>query len=155
MRYLSSRPTLGTSEDSNPLTFYCFGPSKKPRQRDFFLLTLTKLGTTNWTRTSNTRIFNPLLYHWSYCGKTLGRMMGIEPTRRESQSLMLPLHHKLHYFIFIPRRRPIGNNTIFLASRLGLEPRMSLLENEVLPLHYRDINWPLWSTPMLTFPSIS
>ena len=26
----------------------------------------------------------------------LGRMMGIEPTQRESQSLMLPLHHKLH-----------------------------------------------------------
>ena len=26
-----------------PITFYCFGPSKKPRQRDFLLLTLTKL----------------------------------------------------------------------------------------------------------------
>ena len=23
-----------------PITFYCFGPSKKPRQRDFLLLTL-------------------------------------------------------------------------------------------------------------------
>lgn len=28
-----------------------------------------------------------------------------------------------------------------LASRLGLEPRMLLLENKVLPLHYRDMNW--------------
>jgi hypothetical protein len=27
-----------------PITFYCFGPSKKPRQHDILLLTLTKLG---------------------------------------------------------------------------------------------------------------
>jgi hypothetical protein len=26
-----------------PITFYCFGTSKKPTQRDFLLLTLTKL----------------------------------------------------------------------------------------------------------------
>ncbi len=26
-------------------------------------------GAISWTRTSNTRIFNPLLYHWSYYGK--------------------------------------------------------------------------------------
>jgi hypothetical protein len=35
-----------------PIAFYCFGPSKKPRQRDFLLLTLTKLGADQRTRTS-------------------------------------------------------------------------------------------------------
>ena len=34
-----------------PITFYCFGPSKKPRQRDFLLLTLTKLGGKQRSRT--------------------------------------------------------------------------------------------------------
>ncbi len=33
----------------------------------------------------------------------LGRMMGIEPTRRESQSRMLPLHHRLHCLVPLPR----------------------------------------------------
>ena len=28
-----------------------------------------------------------------------------------------------------------------LASRLGLEPRPTVLETGMLPLHYRDINW--------------
>ena len=36
-----------------PITFYYFGPSKKPRQRDFLLLTLTKLGGNSWTRTND------------------------------------------------------------------------------------------------------
>jgi hypothetical protein len=37
----------GSSDPSGiePVTFYYFGPSKKPRQRDFLLLTLTKLGS--------------------------------------------------------------------------------------------------------------
>ena len=34
-----------------PIAFYCFGPSKKPRQRDFLLLTLTKLGGGGEIRT--------------------------------------------------------------------------------------------------------
>ena len=37
---LRSSPRVGVE----PITFYCFGPSKKPRQHDFLLLTLTKLG---------------------------------------------------------------------------------------------------------------
>jgi hypothetical protein len=35
-----------------PASFYCFGSSNKPRQRDFLLLTLTKLGGPCWDRTS-------------------------------------------------------------------------------------------------------
>ena len=30
-----------------------------------------KFGAYDWTRTSNTWIFNPLLYHWSYAGNIL------------------------------------------------------------------------------------
>ena len=38
--------TLRAQVGVEPIAFYCFGPSKKPRQRDFLLLTLTKLGAT-------------------------------------------------------------------------------------------------------------
>ena len=47
IRHLGYRSSLVASMDLvgvEPMTFYCFGPSKKPRQRDFLLLTLTKLG---------------------------------------------------------------------------------------------------------------
>ena len=50
IRYLGYRSSLVASMDLvgvEPITFYCFGPSKKPRQRDFLLLTLTKLGAPN------------------------------------------------------------------------------------------------------------
>jgi hypothetical protein len=43
---LRSCPRVGVE----PITFYCFGPSKKPTQRDFLLLTLTKLGVWGWVR---------------------------------------------------------------------------------------------------------
>jgi len=32
--------TLRAQVGVEPITFYCFSPSKKPRQRDFLLLTL-------------------------------------------------------------------------------------------------------------------
>ena len=54
--YLGYRSSLVASMDLvgvEPITFYCFGPSKKPRQRDFLLLTLTKLGGNSWTRTND------------------------------------------------------------------------------------------------------
>jgi hypothetical protein len=44
--------TLASGWELNPLTFYCFGPSKKPTQHDFLLLTLTKLGADQRIRTS-------------------------------------------------------------------------------------------------------
>ena len=54
--HLGYRSSLVASMDLvgvEPITFYCFGPSKKPRQRDFLLLTLTKLGGNSWTRTND------------------------------------------------------------------------------------------------------
>jgi len=43
----------GSSDPSGiePATFYCFGSSNIPRQRDFLLLTLSKLGAPNRNRT--------------------------------------------------------------------------------------------------------
>ena len=55
--------TLRAQVGVEPIAFYCFGPSKKPRQRDFLLLTLTKLGGTKWTRTTNTLRMKEEDYH--------------------------------------------------------------------------------------------
>ena len=67
--------TLRAQVGVEPIAFYCFGPSKKPRQHDILLLTLTKLGTPCWTRTSvrnptewplvDIRMDNPS-FHYTY-----------------------------------------------------------------------------------------
>jgi hypothetical protein len=51
-----------------------------------------KLGAANWTRTSNTRIFSPLLYHWSYCGKNMVPHDRIELPYSDYKTDVIPLY---------------------------------------------------------------
>ena len=68
-----------------PITFYCFGPSKKPRQRDFLLLTLTKLGGATWSRTKivypeGTDLQSADAHALASIAPKLAPVAGIEPT---------------------------------------------------------------------------
>ena len=58
-----------------------------------------RIGTNSWTRTSNTRIFSPLLYHWSYVGIKLAYPEGFEPPLAVLETVVLPLTLKIHNWL--------------------------------------------------------
>ena len=64
-----------------PLNYNEFGASGGTRTHKILVLNQTRIpipsqrlnfGAKDWDRTSDTRIFNPLLYHLSYIGKLFG-----------------------------------------------------------------------------------
>jgi hypothetical protein len=66
-----------------PITFYCFGPSKKPRQRDFLLLTLTKLGVGSRNLTYLNLVCNQAHKTLCHTDIYLVRGTGFEPATFE------------------------------------------------------------------------
>ena len=83
-------------------------------------------GAYEWTRTTNTWIFNPLLYHWSYAGiKFFGVNNGLRShttTFTESGASTT---------LCSPQR-------ILLVGLLGFEPRVLLVKSQMfLPLNYK------------------
>ena len=71
-----------------PASFYCFGSSNKPRQRDFLLLTLTKCVQPTGIEPVST-VLHTAAITISAKVANLGRCMGIEPILTESQSVVL------------------------------------------------------------------
>ena len=71
--------TLRAQVGVEPIAFYCFGPSKKPRQRDFLLLTLTKLGGSKENRTPINGVTSHRTDHYTM-KPNLVETVGIEPT---------------------------------------------------------------------------
>ena len=75
-------------------------------------------GAYEWTRTTNTWIFNPLLYHWSYTGiKFLGVLYGLRSHTTTFTELGATTT------LIAPLR--------ILVGLLGFEPRLLLVKSQM------------------------
>jgi hypothetical protein len=84
--------------------------------------------------------------------KSLAPGVGIEPTIAESKSVVLPLHYPGINLVQPPGIEPgsmalqttamtTSAKVALLAYPLGLEPRLTVLETAMLPLHYGYLIW--------------